>query len=147
MDDLWCSWFVGLVDGEGCFFMGYRADDHAFPMLQFKLGLRSDDRPLLEEIYSKMKMGGLYDNPSQRVCQWIVLKKADILALVDFFGRFPLRSKKSRDFKIWAKAAKLWTSRDWRGRATPSLTSDREKMRSEMKKLHDELRAVRNSTI
>jgi hypothetical protein len=97
VDDEWMTWFAGLVDGEGCF----RLTTKGFP--EFSMGLRADDRGVLEDIVDSVGFGHLYEytppsgNP---IVYYKVAKRDDCRRLASLLdGR--LRSKKIRDFETW----------------------------------------------
>jgi hypothetical protein len=105
-------WIAGLTDGEGCFFLSI---DKRHTRLRFMISLRMDDRPLLEMVQKTLGFGAVYD--SRRIHSTIPNGKPkstftcstarECAAIVELFRRFPLQSKKARDFAIWAEANKL----------------------------------------
>ena len=106
-------WCAGFTDGEGSFLIAFNKRSNTYSP-RFHLGLRADDADILYKmkdilgIGSTIRQKGSYDdrygkthNPqfffaigSIRACA----------SLVSFFRKYPLRSKKSKDFEIWAKA-------------------------------------------
>lgn len=97
-------WFAGLVDGEGCFYIGNNG-------CVFLINMRADEGPMLEEIRDELGLGrihyrvgtdGSLRNPS---CRYEVSKKKECVALTHLFDEFPLRSKKARDYQVWREAA------------------------------------------
>lgn len=121
-------WFAGLCDGEACFSL--RAlQQHSFPTPRFDLTLRDDDTPMLEMIRDTLKFGQIYSRKksytniqgytSKKMVSFIVWNKQDCKHLADLLHKFPLRSKKLRDFEVWAEAVNIWHSTDfigWRSR-------------------------------
>lgn len=110
-------YLAGLTDGEGCFVIAPNALN-AFKC-QFLIHLRADDKPLLEWLREQSGLGNLYrgrrekiggDQPSWR---WDVSRRRECLQLVALFEQFPLRSKKARDFALWAQAVRAWTRQDF----------------------------------
>lgn len=111
------NYLAGLTDGEGCFVIApNRTDSYR---CEFIIHLRADDRPLLEWLRDctglgivregrRVKVGG--DQPSVR---WSVAMKGQCLQLVALFERYPLRSKKAKDFAIWADACRSWARQDF----------------------------------
>jgi len=107
-------WLAGLVDGEGCFTLGVK--NGVGP--RFSLGLRKDDRPVLEMIQRTLGFGVLSNRergPADRAKMpnanpqtvFECRNTGQCAALVKVFRRFPLQAKKSRDFAIWAEAVDL----------------------------------------
>ena len=98
----WCSWFSGLVDGEGCFIISRVRQrwTHA----RFVINMRADDAVMLEEIRRTMGFGAVqgrhrtYANPTRA---FEVTNKRGLLALVRLFDRYPLRSRKRKDYEVW----------------------------------------------
>lgn len=148
IDDAFGHWFAGFVDGEGCFFVRrnvvrYKGDSYVTYGCSLSIAVRDDDLEVLEWIRERLGIGtisrrhqgptqGSRGNPS--AC-FYVSAKAEVLQLVELFDRYPLRSKKRRDFEVWRRAVLEWhrergaktRGRDW----------------SHMAELHEELKAVR----
>jgi len=113
MSDADGHWLAGLTDGEGCFYFKVRPKKrpncYCFDFT-FKIALRADDIPTLLQVRQILGVYGNISTSERRtgngkpLTQWRVQKKADIARVLDFFTRFPLRSKKARDFKTWALA-------------------------------------------
>lgn len=113
IDDAFGHWLAGFVDGEGCFFIWLHGTDNQACILS--VALRSDDRPILEEIQRRLGIGGIHDshkrgniNPTS---QWVVAKQSEVAQLVRLFDRYPLRAKKARDFMIWREAVAVICNR------------------------------------
>jgi hypothetical protein len=116
-------WFSGFTDGEGCFSIRRRQRDKPWWSCEFILGLRADDGPILKHLQQTTGCGTVHyhvtvhsaarpgANPQY---QWHVGKYTDCLALARIFDRYPLRSKKARDFEIWKLALERWRFKDWR---------------------------------
>lgn len=111
-------YLAGLSDGEACFSISRVSGQNSY-RCDFIIHLRADDRPLLEwlrdatgvgriDMGRRVKQGG--DQPSWR---WVVSRKKDCLDLVAFFEQYPLRSKKAKDFEIWAEAVRAWLRLDF----------------------------------
>lgn len=126
LDDGFGYWLAGLIDGEGCFgiYASNRNKGHDDYRLTFSLTLRDDDEPMLQEIHRRLEFGGFTRERRQRAASrawqwksnptvtWGVWNRAGHLALVEVLDRYPLRSKKARDYAIWREA--LLTARcDW----------------------------------
>jgi hypothetical protein len=94
--------------------------------------LRDDDVEIIEELHRVLQVGKLYHYPHKprkdgyrrgsRI-DWKVVKKADMLKLVEVFDRFPLRARKAEDYRIWREAVMAWVLRKGhrgkRGSRTP----------------------------
>mgnify|MGYP001603775426 CR=1 FL=1 len=110
-DPLWCAWFTGWVDGEGCFISQIHNDSLAItPVLT--VSLREDDRNILREVKETLRCGVLYeksrkhDRENGKGCKDQIAWKCGSLGqcrhiLIPLFDKYPLRSKKARDYKIW----------------------------------------------
>lgn len=118
-------WLTGLVDGEGCFFLstfrtrGARGYDRKYRVLtfEFKLALRIDDLQTVRLARTILGVGtvstvrrgdkakGLSTSKNAKsLAVLTVYARTDISAVIEFFRRFTLRSKKARDFDVWARA-------------------------------------------
>jgi hypothetical protein len=110
MDNSFGHWLAGFVDGEGSFLItkfGSSGRVHC----SFRIALHYKDAPILREIAERTGLGRITMQkcPSQKSAgvQWTVGRKAECLALVELFEKYPLRAKKRRDFEIWARAVRL----------------------------------------
>lgn len=114
-------WLVGLIDGEGCFTISekHQGDRPSCYGCNFDLKLRLDDGPMLREVCELTGLGTVADvtrtgesksgqanNPQVR---WSIRSKADCWGLAGILGRYPLRSKKARDFVVWQAALEYWS--------------------------------------
>ena len=103
------QYLAGLTDGEGCF--GIYTSTRWTYRVEFVINLRADDRPLLEWLKAETGLGYISvasrkkrgDKPTAR---WAVQSIRECLDLIAIFETYPLRSKKARDFEIWAKAVR-----------------------------------------
>jgi hypothetical protein len=148
IDPAFGNWLAGFVDGEGCFYIARIATrkkgvEYVNYRCAFTIGLRDDDRAIIEEIRNTFGFGLMADVKPRGIGKspmvyLQVLNKADVLLLVDFFDRFPLRAKKARDFAIWREAVLEWNSK-LRGGGRHIGRQDW----SRMAELHEELKAVR----
>jgi hypothetical protein len=114
-DEAFRSWLTGLADGEGCFYIApkTRASGNKTYVPAFILSLRDDDRPVLEMIVERTGIGRLHRVTSGRgkskpLVRWEVHTQAECCALVEHFDRFPLQTKKARDYEVWREAVEVW---------------------------------------
>lgn len=114
--DAFGNWLSGLVDGEGCFVLGWNEPSRdrttRVPLARFSIQLRADDYRILEAIKSFWGCGTthLRTKVSQRspAYAYIVSSKSSLHnILVPHFEKYPLRAKKQRDFVIWKRAVAL----------------------------------------
>lgn len=119
------NWLAGFIDGEGCFIVSLnssrRGQNYA---CLFKLALRDDDAPILDEIVLATGVGSVLrgratggGNPK---ATWTITSKAGCVALMEILDEHPLRAKKRRDYEIWREAVLWWVAsgngtrgRDW----------------------------------
>ena len=107
IDDAFGNWPAGFLDGEASFLV--RRDTNTgrlYPGLN--VGLRADDGPLLRRIMERTGIGtiqGPWETKlGKPVLRWSVQARGDCLVLRDLLQRYPLRSKKRRDFEVWSRA-------------------------------------------
>ena len=110
----WCSWFAGLVDGEGCFLI--HSVHGRWCAAKLVINMRADDRPMLEEIRKELGFGSLTFRPRSHgngkpTLVYQVSKASELLALVHLFDRSPLRSRKRKDYEVWRTFVLLHQSR------------------------------------
>ena len=144
-DQEFAAWLAGFIDGEGSFSIAPDRRDDSF-RCSFKLKLRADDRAVLEQVQSRLRIGSVSREkrrPPSRPCYaWRVSSQADCQALIALLDAAPLQSKKRRDYEIWREAVALWVSRERRrgSRAGPATSGDDW---SGMARLYVRLREVR----
>lgn len=144
-------WLAGLVDGEGCFALWTRtrrvgrSDNCQAISFVFKIAMRADDLDVLKKAQAILGVGGIGFNRrgtrgakayiyNGRTClgkplaQLVARNKAEIAKVIAFFRQYQLRSKKRRDFDLWAKAFDVFVQhtttapRKWQARTnTPQI--------------------------
>jgi hypothetical protein len=97
---------AGFVDGEGCFFIDERGT-------RLVVCLRLDDLPLLKRLRAELGYPGRLNTDAERgarrpVALWTIGTRDGVDWLIDVFDRFPLWSKKQRDYQIWREATVAW---------------------------------------
>lgn len=106
-------WVTGLADGESSFTIQvYRKSANHSWTVRFcwVMALRSDDAGTLTKVQA-VTGGALSEtrnkggNP-KTVLQ--VFRHEDLERLIDHFTKYPLQSKKARDFQVWARAFREW---------------------------------------
>lgn len=102
------------MDGEGCFIIRPNYDQGKqfnFSFL-FKIQLHKDDRPVLEYLSERLKIGHVYPKPSSNsqsnICSLQVKKMADLLKLIEIFDNHSLNTSKYLDYLAWRKAIFLY---------------------------------------
>jgi hypothetical protein len=108
-------WLAGLIDGEGSFGSTVPRAAGGFGVCpRFHMRLRLDDRPLLDEITQTTHIGYVDEDHSPRegngnpTARWLVVSKANCRGLVILLDRYPLRSKKARDYAVWRLMVHEW---------------------------------------
>jgi LAGLIDADG endonuclease len=137
---------ASLADGEGCFSIARsgNTDPKRRPRgggytCAFIVKMRADDTPFLERFAAIFggrirHVGDVRQDGRARAPQvtWSIDTKAGCRSLVDIFDRYPLWSKKRRDYLIWREAVLFWSS--VRGRSTDWAS---------MARLYVEIKAVK----
>ena len=72
----------------------------------FSIGLHKKDESILISIQSTLGIGKIYAQGKQGV-QYRVESKKELLILIDHFDKYPLITKKSKDFLCFKKAISL----------------------------------------
>jgi hypothetical protein len=131
-------WLSGFADGESTFLLGFvrpkkRTSETAHGT--FRITLRADDGDTLRLIQSFWRCGrlGFYDNRRSKIPNarpigvYGVQATGDLIrTVIPHFDRYPLRSKKARDFAIWKEGiALLDTIQRRRLRYRPGMAPNR----------------------
>ena len=108
------NYLSGLTDGEGCFILPYGHSynrHHRHGSARFTINLRNDDIGILYLIQSYWQCGFVKPqllvnerNPNPKVFFNVHDISSLMSVVLPHFDKFPLRAKKSRDFKIWREA-------------------------------------------
>lgn len=103
----WGHFFAGLCAGEACFAISWAGSRDRF-RCDFVIRMREDEEPMLRELHKRIGVGSLRRHRARGrtrpIIQWRATSLADCRRLVAIFDRFPLRSKKQRDYEIWREA-------------------------------------------
>jgi hypothetical protein len=112
------DYIVGLVDGEGCFYVNVpkseRYNAGARVELGFYIKMQEKDRPVLERVKQTIGCGAVYYQKETRPnhCQcfrYTVTAHRDVLdKIIPFFLRHPLQCpSKLKNFRIFSKIVEL----------------------------------------
>lgn len=116
------SWFTGMFGADGCFSIAIKKRKQWRNwQATAEIELRDDDVEILYKIRDFFHMGNVYfrkvqqhreylSNPRAR---WSVQSKKDCMRLVRHFDKYPLQSKKAKDYKIWRAVVIEW-QKPWR---------------------------------
>ena len=112
------DYIVGLVDGEGCFCITiskHKTKRTGFdPRLMFEIEMIIEDKPLLSQLYSFFGCGSLYELKYERYgwrphIKYAVKSHKDMKnVIIPFFKKYPLKSKKLKDFMLFCEASELF---------------------------------------
>lgn len=109
IDPAFGNWIAGFTDGEGSF--NITRSDQRFKCM-FSIKLRRDDKSILQEIQSQLDVGRIVMLAGRKTSKpqagFQVDSKHDCVVIKNLFQKFPLRAKKSTDFKIWSAAVEYW---------------------------------------
>ena len=105
-------WITGFIDGEGCFQAFYNWNNHLH--VSFKVNQRDDDKQVVLQLKKYFKVGNCYhiNNDGRRkfgdkanvkdVMRYQVVSIKDLIkVIIPHFDKYPLQSKKQKDYKIW----------------------------------------------
>lgn len=134
-------YIAGLVDGEGYFTISLKLDSRTkrgglIIGTSFGIALRADDDAILRWIHATLGCGHIrvaqgLNGRCPMVRYSVTDRESAHRIVVPLFERFPLRSKKTKDFALWKKAVALaytvlgerrrWAAGTW----VPKWTPDR----------------------
>ena len=127
-DPVFLGWLAGLIDGEGHFAIHENTTPNGLQRYDctFSLTLRADDSEILNSLHQRTGLGRVYTRPQVRGSKprvdWRIMRLEHCLKLIAILDRFPLRTRKTRDYRIWRTAAlriakmpqrNVWKPRDW----------------------------------
>ena len=123
------DWIAGFVAGEGCFSITIQLYTDKKPRKglwkdkarkcrsndfrinpSFRINVRQDDRPVLEEVRNRLGVGEIYIQSRKSrtnlepTAHYYVQTMADLLKIKEFFSKTPICSKKQQDFELWCRA-------------------------------------------
>ena len=99
-------WFSGFVDGEGCFSITTYPHGARY-RCELGISQRADDTDLLAMIRDVLGMGKIYQDIIHHInpiASFRIARKSDAQKLTCLFDKYPLRSKKQRDYAVWQQA-------------------------------------------
>lgn len=137
MDKEYLTWLAGLIDGEGSFVISFGIRTPSIGrtpsvVIQFKavIGLRSDDRFILEEIKDRLNMGKLYLVKNGEGVHWTTTKNDETVAFCNLIEPH-LRLKQVHCRKL-RQALILWMSNDKRLKAYYKMKGNKTRTQEEM---------------
>ena len=87
------GWLSGMIDADGSIYLSLQSD-------QLFISIGQKNKLLLDPLVS-IYGGSIYMQKQTLAFKWVVLKKNEILSLLEYFKKYPLRSaKKNRVFLI-----------------------------------------------
>lgn len=111
------DYIVGLVDGEGCFYVLVRSPTGAHKSRRIELHLhikmKEEDREILQRIKEFFGCGGVYyqaeKRPNHTPCyRYTVSSLEDHLkVIIPFFKKYPLLTSKKKDFLKFCQVAEM----------------------------------------
>lgn len=121
--ELSSDYVVGLVDGEGCFYVSIskstRYSAGARVILNMHIKMQERDREILERVVKTIGCGSVYfqkeNRPNHTQCyRYTVSSHRDILTkIIPFFTRYPLQTpSKNYNFQLFRKIAEMVKNND-----------------------------------
>lgn len=116
-------WFSGIMDGEGHFAASYKTKEKTigehywgrYTITGIQISLRWDDYEILNYIKSTLGIGNLYkvnQKGSAPKGMYRIGKTEDLNDLiVPLLEKYPLRSKKAREFPLWRECVGIISRR------------------------------------
>lgn len=116
------DYVVGLVDGEGCFYVLLRPPARAHKTRRVELHLhikmKMEDKPILQKIKQFFDCGGVYYQAERRsnhtpCYRYTVTSLRDHLKIIiPFFKKYPLLSSKRKDFLRFCEITQMVVRKD-----------------------------------
>lgn len=107
------SWLSGFIDGEGCF--NACPNGPKFFCIQFIIALRFDDVSIIKKIHRYL--GGQYRylpprNKYSPQVSFEITSAKNCLRLIEHLEKYPLQSRKQKDYEIWKEAVIMVARKD-----------------------------------
>ncbi len=115
VDPLWCAWFSGIVDGEGCFSLRIQGNSCS---AELKISMREDEDKIIKEIQSTLQCGRV-GYLSNRAMRFAGGNGRDAIAfrvkainevcgiIIPLLDAYPLKTRKLQSYLKWRKGALL----------------------------------------
>jgi hypothetical protein len=97
IDKKFLEWFIGFVEGDGCFYISGQK-----PI--FTIHLHIVDLPLLYEIQAELNMGSIHFNKDRKKALFTIKAKHQILSLINIFNGNLYLPKRKEQFKLWVNS-------------------------------------------
>jgi hypothetical protein len=112
IDDAFGYWFTGFVDGEGSLIATNKRSKqgHRARVVSLTITQRADD-PILDLIQKTLEVGSIVRNQETRpTCglknSFVVADVKDVVEVIlPIFDKYPLRSKKGKEYPYWRELA------------------------------------------
>ena len=107
LDQTWCAWFSGWIDGEGCFTARLTGSNNGAISCGLRVRVRDDDTGLICSVKDTVKCGRIFSDSMTRngTNPQIIWNCSNLSAcrniLIPLFDKYPLQSKKMRDYQVW----------------------------------------------
>lgn len=106
------EWLAGFTDAEGKFSVGYDPKKGTYN-LQFRIGLHSDDKDVLNLINKRLGCGKVYDRSDTPFSTFIVSDLDSLLnIIIPFFNKYFLRGNKYLDFLVFKQIVEMINKKD-----------------------------------
>lgn len=112
IDNSWCDWFSGFVDGEGSFMVTSKMT------LRFSVQLSVKDIGILKDIKFRLNTGHIYYYDAEKIRKnsynysnkvaYVVTHLVEIDRIViPIFKNHPLKTEKRKDFEKWCVVCEM----------------------------------------
>ncbi len=105
------NWVVGFVDGEGCFYVGINHPKNHLQILpEFRIVQHKNNEDVLFKLKDFFGCGNVTVNHGDRK-EVRVRGIKNLKIIVDFFSKYPLKTKKQNDFEKFSEIIKLMSKK------------------------------------
>ncbi len=105
------NWVVGFVDGEGCFYVGINHPRNYLQILpEFRIVQHERDEAVLFELQKFFGFGKVTRNNGDRK-ELRIRGIQNLKNIVNFFKKFPLKTKKQKDFEKFAEIIEMMSEK------------------------------------
>lgn len=113
------NWTVGLIDGEGYFSVKIKEEKRKRWMrtgfvvyLEFGIGMSPKEINTLNLVRDVLNVGKVINRPDRPLVEIRITKQEEIVKIIEFFDKHPLKSSKRGNFRIFEQVWEMMKGKE-----------------------------------